>query len=87
MPKFLVRWEVEVEADSPEEAVHNARVAQLDPYPHNHEFEVVVDGKGQFHPLSSIKYCYQCDKPTSYLFDDGRCSKCTRLTPEEVRGE
>lgn len=31
-------------------------------------------------------YCYQCDLPTSYLFDDGRCGKCTGLTPEEVMG-
>ena len=30
--------------------------------------------------------CYQCGKP-SYLFDDSRCGDCTRLTPEEVRGE
>jgi hypothetical protein len=31
--------------------------------------------------------CYQCDKATTYLFDDSRCASCTRLTPEEVRGE
>lgn len=31
--------------------------------------------------------CYQCEKPVDYLFDDGRCKDCTRLTPEEVRGE
>lgn len=30
--------------------------------------------------------CYQCEKPCSYLFDDGRCKSCTRLTPEEVQG-
>jgi len=31
--------------------------------------------------------CYQCGKPDVYLFDDARCGDCTRLTPEEVRGE
>jgi hypothetical protein len=31
--------------------------------------------------------CYQCMKPTNYLFGDARCGECTRLTPEEVRGE
>jgi len=31
--------------------------------------------------------CYGCCKRVSYLFDDGRCSKCTRLTPKEVTGE
>lgn len=31
--------------------------------------------------------CYECDKPCWYLFDDARCADCTRLTPEEVRGE
>lgn len=34
-----------------------------------------------------MKHCYQCDKPKRYLFADGRCADCTRLTPEEVRGE
>lgn len=29
-------------------------------------------------------HCYQCDKQVAYLFDDGRCGGCTRLTPEEV---
>lgn len=34
-----------------------------------------------------MKYCYQCDAQVTYLFGDGRCGRCTRLTPEEVRGE
>lgn len=34
-----------------------------------------------------IKFnCYCCDK-VRYLFADSRCYECTRLTPEEVRGE
>lgn len=37
--------------------------------------------------IPTSKYCYQCGEPTSYLFDDGRCGGCTRLTPEEVKGE
>ncbi len=31
--------------------------------------------------------CFQCDKEVKYLFADCRCWECTRLTPEEVRGE
>ena len=31
--------------------------------------------------------CYQCEEEVVYLFDDGRCSDCTRLTPEEVMGD
>ena len=31
--------------------------------------------------------CYQCDKLVAYLFSDARCKDCTRMTPEEVRGE
>lgn len=31
-------------------------------------------------------YCYECAKPYNYLFDDGRCSRCTQLTPDEVQG-
>ncbi len=34
-----------------------------------------------------MQICYQCEAETEYLFDDSRCSKCTRLTPEEIRGE
>jgi hypothetical protein len=29
-------------------------------------------------------HCYQCDKQVTYLFEDGRCGACTRLTPEEA---
>lgn len=32
------------------------------------------------------KYCYHCGLKSIYLFEDGRCSKCTLLTPEEVQG-
>lgn len=31
--------------------------------------------------------CYQCGKPSTWLAADSRCPDCTRLTPEEVRGE
>lgn len=34
-----------------------------------------------------MKPCYQCDAMVPYLFGDGRCAKCTRLTPAEVCGE
>jgi len=33
------------------------------------------------------KECYQCEQPTAYLFPDSRCSECTRLTPDELKGE
>lgn len=28
--------------------------------------------------------CYQCEKEVNYLFEDGRCKDCTKLTKEEV---
>lgn len=31
--------------------------------------------------------CYQCDRLAPWLAPDSRCAKCTRLTPEEVRGD
>lgn len=31
--------------------------------------------------------CYQCDEETNWLAPDSRCKNCTRLTPEEIRGE
>lgn len=30
--------------------------------------------------------CYQCDRGVGYLFTDGRCWQCTRMTREEVEG-
>lgn len=30
--------------------------------------------------------CYQCDAAVNYLFPDGRCGKCTRISPEELTG-
>jgi hypothetical protein len=30
------------------------------------------------------KICYECEELVSYLFGDGRCKKCTRLTREEI---
>ena len=36
--------------------------------------------------LSSGGYCYQCEKAVTYIFEDGRCKDCTRVTPDEVRG-
>jgi hypothetical protein len=36
---------------------------------------------------SEMKSCYQCDEWVDYLFDDSRGACCTRLTPEEIRGD
>ena len=30
--------------------------------------------------------CYQCENECKYLFEDGRCYKCTRMSVEEVTG-
>lgn len=32
------------------------------------------------------KYCYQCYASVNWLAPDGRCAKCTRMTPDEVGG-
>lgn len=43
---------------------------------------LVVDG-----PLVvGDRACYECGRKTAYLFDDGRCGNCTRLTPDEIIG-
>ena len=31
--------------------------------------------------------CYECDRHVPYLFGDGRCSQCTRLSVDEVTGD
>lgn len=33
------------------------------------------------------KTCYQCEEECNYLFPDARCKDCTRITPEELRGD
>lgn len=30
--------------------------------------------------------CYQCMRDTVYLFDDARCSECTRVTEQDICG-
>ncbi len=37
--------------------------------------------------MSFMPTCYQCDRQVPYLFDDGRCSECTRLSVDEVTGD
>jgi hypothetical protein len=45
--------------------------------------DIKLDGE----PLPEFKpSCYECEKTVNYLFEDGRCKDCTRLTIEEVRG-
>lgn len=34
-----------------------------------------------------MKTCYQCEEETEWLAPDSRCGQCTRLTPEQVKGE
>ena len=34
-----------------------------------------------------VMRCYQCDEEVNWLAPDARCGNCTRLTPEEIRGE
>ena len=44
------------------------------------------ESKNSTFALMSEQHCYQCDRKTAYLFDDGRCGNCTRLTPDEIIG-
>tara|TARA_R110000737_G_scaffold230712_2_gene244219 strand:- start:3125 stop:3508 length:384 start_codon:yes stop_codon:yes gene_type:complete len=45
------------------------------------------DGVDWFIARVRSKECYQCEEAVPYLFDDSRCINCTRLTPEEIRGD
>ena len=52
---------------------------------------IPVTGRGSVscemaHIQDYRKICYQCENRVVYLFDDGRCADCTRLTTDEVRG-
>ena len=31
--------------------------------------------------------CYECECETEWLAPDSRCIDCTRLTPDEVKGD
>lgn len=46
MPLFTCRWEVEIDADTPEEAAEQARVMQLDPE-NIATFFIVTDESGK----------------------------------------
>jgi hypothetical protein len=46
---------------------------------------VVTVGPSETEDVMAMN-CYECDKPVNYLFPDGRCGACTRLTPEEMTG-
>ena len=35
----------------------------------------------------SRQECYECERKVNYLFPDSRCGDCTRVTPEELRGD
>lgn len=37
--------------------------------------------------ISSPLFCYECESPVVWLAPDGRCTHCTRCTPDEVSGE
>lgn len=32
----------------------------------------------------STPRCYQCDKHVNWLDPEGRCCRCSRMTPEEI---
>jgi Zn finger protein HypA/HybF involved in hydrogenase expression len=35
----------------------------------------------------TVLICYECDAEVKWLAPDGRCSKCTRMTVNEIVGE
>lgn len=37
--------------------------------------------------VKGLLTCYQCGKTVTWLAPDSRCGDCTRLTPDEVRGQ
>ena len=36
--------------------------------------------------VNNQKTCYQCENEAGHLFEDGRCWRCTRVDPDDVRG-
>ena len=51
------------------------------------EFDSMFNAVMDLLPVENPQICYQCDKAVKWLAPDGRCDQCTRLTPEEIRGE
>lgn len=45
MPSYLVKWEVDIDADTPYEAAELARVMQLDPESEATCFDIIEDGQ------------------------------------------
>jgi len=49
---------------------------------HGHEYTMADDPRDR----DPLKSCYQCGAKVAWLAPDSRCSSCTRLTVEEIRG-
>ncbi len=67
---------------APEPSFHGVRVMRL---PHRDAYLAFEHAPED--PASADRLtCYECNEACHYLFDDGRCRGCTRMTPEEVTG-
>lgn len=49
--------------------------------------ECGYDNMPWYRPHLHRPTCYQCGKTVTWLAPDSRCGDCTRLTPDEVRGQ
>lgn len=96
MPSYHVVWEIDIEADTPLEAAHQARHYQTKPDTTADVFDVTEDGGETFHiDLTAIRededgHCRTCGQPYEDGGDgyDGECPDCADKTfaaefPEE----
>lgn len=83
--------QINIEGDPFVTGYHNGRISALRMIPNGISGKkatgVIID---ELMPRSAknqlLHACYECGKPAKWLADDSRCSRCTRLTPDEIIG-
>jgi hypothetical protein len=84
--EFRVIWEIEIEADSPNEAAQEARVIQLTPGMSATVFDVWAHAAGKMHRIDLIEEPDRLDRDELFADRAGlRLLQCNPDTPSDIR--
>jgi hypothetical protein len=84
--EFRVIWEIDIEADSPKEAAHEARAIQLTPGMSATVFDVWTYGAGKMHRIDLIEDPDRLDRDELFAVRAGlRLLQCNPDTPTSIQ--
>jgi hypothetical protein len=84
--EFRVIWEIEIEADSPKEAAHEAPAIQLTPGMSATVFEVWANAAGKMHRIDLVEECDRLDRDELFVVRAGlRLLQCNPDTPPSIQ--